>query len=232
MLNLLNRSIFFVVFSVAIVFSMNCKKDSRLPPCKGQVIEYEGETYYAVEIGNQCWMDRNLNVGISIDSSQSAENNGTIEKYCYSNIDENCEIYGGLYTWWEMMQHTPGQRGQGICPPGWVVPWEDDLWQLIDHLGGRVPAGGELKETGFTHWKPPNEGATNSTGFSALPGGRLQYYGDGSYAWLGERANIWTSSTPWEPYAWSYNLFYDSDSLGMVYSTHKYNALSVRCIRE
>jgi uncharacterized protein (TIGR02145 family) len=231
MFKLLIRWIFYLALLMVLDLSIHCKKDSSPPPCIGQVIEYEGETYNAVEIGEQCWLDRNLNVGVRIDSSQDAVDNGIIEKYCYRDLEENCNVYGGLYKWWEMMQHQGGQRTQGICPPGWLVPNEDDFWQLIDYLGGRVPAGGELKEVGFAYWNPPNEGATNSTGFTALPGGRLQYYGDGSYAWLGEEAHIWTSSS-WIQYAWSFKLWYDSDSSDTEYATHRHNALSVRCLRE
>jgi uncharacterized protein (TIGR02145 family) len=65
---------------------------------------------------------------------------------------------------------------QGVCPNGCHLPSDAEWKQLIDYLGGIGDAGGKLKESGFTHWSSPNTGATNETGFTALPGG-YRYYG-------------------------------------------------------
>jgi len=82
----------------------------------------DGKNYATVQIGTQCWMAQNLNVGTRIDGTATQANNGTIEKYCYSDNDANCTTYGGLYQWDEMMQYTTTQGVQGICPTGWHLP--------------------------------------------------------------------------------------------------------------
>ena len=67
----------------------------------------DSRVYKIVKIGNQWWMAENLNVGTSIESSKLSYENGIIEKYCYKDRDSMCGVYGGLYTWKEMMQYTP-----------------------------------------------------------------------------------------------------------------------------
>lgn len=67
----------------------------------------DSQIYKVVKIGQQWWMQENLNIGIRIDGTQDATDNGIIEKYCYNNIESNCEIYGGLYQWNEMMNYNP-----------------------------------------------------------------------------------------------------------------------------
>jgi len=82
-------------------------------------VTYGGKTYNSVIIGIQCWMTENLNIGIAILGSQDQTNNGNIEKYCYDNNSANCDVYGGLYQWAEMVQYStarptplPGTRRQ------------------------------------------------------------------------------------------------------------------------
>lgn len=127
--------------------------------------------YKTVRIGDQIWMAENLNIGTSLDLNQEQPISGNIGKYCY-----DCDIYGGLYTWHAMMQNGSSDTAmigttQGICPVGWHVPTYKEWQNLINYLGDN--ASGKLKETGTAHWVPPNTGATNETGFSALPGGAL-----------------------------------------------------------
>jgi len=76
-------------------------------PCPGiPTVTYQGQVYNTVLIGSQCWLKENLNVGTMINGSQNQTNNSTIEKYCYDNDPANCDEYGGLYQWDEMMQYT------------------------------------------------------------------------------------------------------------------------------
>jgi uncharacterized protein (TIGR02145 family) len=134
-----------------------------------------------VRIGTQIWMGENLNVGTRIDGSKDQTNNGISEKYCYNDVDYNCDIYGGLYQWNEMMQYNPAEdtgkvigTTQGICPDGWHIPIIKEWNNITIFLGGDSDAGGKLKEAGFAHWLAPNKGATNESGFTGLPGGYLQ----------------------------------------------------------
>jgi uncharacterized protein (TIGR02145 family) len=164
-----------------------------------------------VRIGTQVWMGENLNVGTRIDGSQSQTDNGITEKYCYNDINLNCDIYGGMYTWHEMMNYNPSDSGnigttQGICPDGWHIPTINEWNKLVDTiLGSHFVAGGKLKETGTVHWVSPNEGATNETGFTALPGGEMgrdDIYNpnpfDNIFGGLGTVANFWSSTIVFE----------------------------------
>jgi len=83
----------------------------------------DDQVYKVVKIGQQWWMQENMNIGTRIDGSQNAADNGTIEKYCYSDLVSNCNIYGGLYQWDEMMDYYPSDLGnpgitRGVCPVG------------------------------------------------------------------------------------------------------------------
>jgi len=59
----------------------------------------DGKTYNTVQIGDQCWFKENLNVGTRINGVQEQTDNSVIEKYCYADLESNCDIYGGLYQW-------------------------------------------------------------------------------------------------------------------------------------
>ncbi|MBU0764978.1 MAG: hypothetical protein KJ607_09105, partial [Bacteroidetes bacterium] len=104
----------------------------------------DSKSYNTVVIGSQCWMAQNLNIGTMINSSSGGQlqtNNGTIEKYCYSNNSANCTVYGGLYEWNEMMQYAASDAGnpgttQGICHSGWHLPTDPEWTELFDYLGG------------------------------------------------------------------------------------------------
>ena len=134
-------------------------------------VTYGGQTYSSVEIDDQCWMAENLNIGTRIDGDTDQTNNSTIEKYCYDDDTDNCDTYGGLYQWDEMMQYVTTEGTQGICPAGWHLPTDAEWTTLTNFLGGESVAGGKMKEEGLDHWQTPNTGATNSSGFTGLPGG-------------------------------------------------------------
>ena len=87
----------------------------------------DGQEYSTVQIGSQCWMAENLNIGIMIPGANTMGNNEEIEKYCYNNDESNCDIYGGLYQWNEMMQYTTTPGVQGICPTGLAFT---DRWRV------------------------------------------------------------------------------------------------------
>jgi uncharacterized protein (TIGR02145 family) len=101
-------------------------------PCPGApTVEYEGQVYNTIQIFSQCWLKENLNVGEMIPVTMEQSDNGTIEKYCYNNEPDSCAKYGGLYQWQEMMQYTAQQGAQGICPPGWHLP-TDEEWKVLE----------------------------------------------------------------------------------------------------
>jgi len=139
------------------------------------IMDQDKNYYGIVTIGTQTWLTENLNTGKQINISQEQKDNGIIEKWCY-----DCKIYGGLYTWDEAMQYYPPDDwniirpiAQGICPTGWHIPKDIDWSNLWDYFGHDMQeAANKLRETGTVHWHSPNDGATNETGFTALPAGK------------------------------------------------------------
>ena len=171
-------------------------------------VSYEGQAYHTVLIGEQCWLRENLNVGAMTDGTIEQSDNGTIEKYCYDNDPANCTIYGGLYGWSEAMQYVTTEGAQGICPADWHIPTDNEFKILEGTVDAVYPvgdpewdihgwrgfdAGSNLKETGSTHWTPPNEDATNSSGFTGLPGG-MRNYDDGGFDYLTIRSHFYSST--------------------------------------
>ncbi len=214
-------------------------------PCAGvPTVSYEGKTYNTVQIGVQCWFRENLNIGTKINGSLEQTNNSTVEKYCYNDLDSNCDVYGGLYQWGEMVRYLNGTSNstswnpipsnyvQGICPNGWHIPSRDEWLQLSDSYGGLGFSGGKLKEAGLSHWQSPNTGATNESGFTAIPGGHS--YPNGTFLYVGTNAYFWTSSehTPDSPsiFSWYYFPGYNYESLGQA-GYYKTYGFSVRCLK-
>ena len=221
---------------------VSCTTVADASPCPGvPTLTYGGQVYNTVMIGAQCWMRENLNIGTEILGSLDQTDNGTMEKYCYDDLTTNCEEYGGLYQWGEIVQYLNGASNtttwnpvptghvQGICPAGWHLPTYDEYTILTTYLGGTSVAGGKMKEIGYTHWSAPNTDATNESGFTALPGGsRLN---SGFFSALGSHASFWTTLTPHPESAWNIQLIYVS---GNVYdgNDYKVSGNSVRCVKD
>jgi len=212
-------------------------------PCLGTpTVDYEGQLYNTIQIFSQCWLKENLNVGLEIYGIQNQENNGIIEKYCYNDSPDSCAKYGGLYQWHEMMQTTNQQGAQGICPPGWHLP-TDEEWKVLEgavdsQYGIGDPewdiswgyrgydAGLNLKST--SGWAFNNNG-TDFFGFSGLPGG-LRANIDGHFYHLANRGFWWTSTRIDPNYVWLRSLDYSSTEVN-IYDNHNQVGQSVRCIR-
>lgn len=201
-------------------------------PCAGiSSIEYEGQTYNTIEIGEQCWLRENLNVGTRIDGSEEMSDNNTIEKYCYNNVSDNCDIYGGLYQWDEIMQYTTQVGTQGICPDGWHIPDNEEFLTLTTFLGGYSVAGGKMKETGLQHWNSPNEEATNESGFTALGAGFKEFYGD-TFRELGDSGRWWTSEAASGSNIRTWYLLNTTSSIYQSSMESKTKGISIRCIKD
>ena len=202
--------------------------------------------YNIVKIGDQIWMAENLEIGKIINFGSEETDNGVIEKYCYNNDPNNYKIYGGLYEEGEMMNYTYDntskhfghkfkEGAKGICPNGWHIPSKSEWDYLIKYLGGREIAGGKLKEAGNGHWSFPNTGATNESGFTALPGGGvfMEKYDDNI---VGKRAYFYTSTTdPAYDYGMYGNfmevLYYQYKSIDEDPVGDEGEVASVRCIK-
>ena len=199
-------------------------------PCPGlSTVTYGDKTYNTLKIGNQCWLKENLNIGIRINDNQEAQNDGLIEKYCYSNLESNCDIYGGLYQWAEMMNYTTISGVQGICPMGFHIPTQSDWNILTNFLGGSQIAGGKMKEQGFNHWLNPNANATNESGFSALPAGFRFHFN--TFTDINISNILWSSSEVSDLGSWAYKMEYNVGSLEQG-NDDKGNGMSVRCLKD
>ena len=192
----------------------------------------DGKSYLTVQIGSQCWMAENLNVGQRIDGVQDSQNNSIIEKYCYDNNEDNCNLYGGMYTWDEIMDHTTVEMTQGVCPKGWQT-LEMHLGmsqETADSVGWRgAGEGGKLKAPGTTYWDPPNRGATNSSLFTALPAGHLDP--DGNFSGIRYNTSYWTSTLIIDTQVWRRYLSADEHRISRLDGNREYGA-SVRCVED
>jgi uncharacterized protein (TIGR02145 family) len=193
-------------------------------------IFYSGQWYTTIQIGTQCWMAENLNVGTQIPGATGQSNNGVIEKHCYLNTADSCTVFGGLYQWNEMMAYSTVEGAQGICPSGWHIPSASQWNVLSDYLGGSSAAGGHIKATGYRYWKSPNTGATDSSGFSAYGGGTYRPAPYSYFYLIREGGIYWTSNTNGS-WAWRRDLWYTSTSLD-PYTCERFHSFSVRCIKD
>jgi len=195
------------------------------------VTDYDGNIYNVVQIGSQLWMNENLkttkyNDGTSIPlvTDNTAWSNLTTPGYCLYNNDASAykTTYGALYNWYTV------NTGK-LCPTGWHVPTDTEWKVLTNYLGGESVAGGKLKETGTTHWTSPNTGATNVSGFAALPGGYRNL--NGNFYTKGINATFWSSTEYLSGLAWHRELRYNNSAIHR-YNNYKENGFSVRCLRD
>jgi len=189
----------------------------------GSQITYSGKTYNTVQIGTQCWLRENLDVGTRINGSNNQTNNSTIEKYCYGDIDANCNTYGGLYQWNEAMQYvtTPGIKG--ICPEGWHIPTYAEFETLRTTVSNN---GNSLKAIG----QGTGSGAgTNTSGFTSLLAGFRYYYG--IFYFLGDYSFFWSSTEGYSNYAGFLGLNYTDSNITLYYDVKEYG-FSIRCVKD
>lgn len=150
----------------------------------------DGTVYKTVKIGEQVWMAENLRYLPAVTGplyGATASNRYYVYGYEGNSVTEakateNYKTYGVLYNW---------VAAKAACPAGWHLPTDEEWTQLTEYLGENG-AGGKLKATGTAFWNSPNTGATNRTGFSALPGGgRFSTY---SFNYIGDQGFWWTGS--------------------------------------
>ena len=214
------------------------------------VTDIDGNTYLPVTICGKTWTKSNLNVSKYNDGTPipqvtdpSAWAALTTGAWCYNNNDaSNGPIYGKLYNWYAVAGiydaaslSDPTLRKK-IAPIGWHMPTGAEWSSLISCLGGvkiggtdYSIAGGKMKETGTTHWQTPNTGASNSSNFTALPGGDRNYFGnfDGGSSTYGG----WWGSTDTGGFGYHTGIYYNSDNI--IYSgIGKGSGSSVRCIKD
>ncbi len=204
----------------------------------------DNKVYNWVKIGNQVWMAENLKYLPSVNQvADGSEDLAGSYYYVYdydgtdvnaAKATSNYTTYGVLYNWTAAMagsaSSTANPSGvQGVCPTGWHLPSDAEWTELTDYLGGISDAGGKLKETGTTHWYSPNTGATNETGFTALPGGNRS--NSGAFDTVGSNGYWWSATEFIATYAWYRNLYYIGSNVYRYYDG-KEVGFSVRCVRD
>lgn len=197
----------------------------------GNIQDVDGNEYRTFEIGQQVWMVDNLrtskyNDEMDIDHvTDPAAWSGLSEgAWCnHGNNISNDDIYGKLYNWYTV-------NSGKLCPVGWKVPTNADYEELVNLFGGPGFAGGKLKQKGNDLWALPNEGATNESGFTALPAGNVAV---GSFNGLGNDVTFWTSSAnPVDATsALVLYMLHTSDNAGHQ-SRLRTQGFSVRCIKQ
>ena len=208
----------------------------------GTVTDIDGNTYRTVKIGNQWWMAENLKVTLyrNGDPIPNVTDAGTwagltTGACCsYDNDDTYVETYGFLYNWFAV------DDSRIIAPEGWHVPTDEEWKELEMYLGMSqaeadaadwrgTDEGGKLKETGTTHWNAPNAGATNESGFFALPGGLRTLNGSFNNIW--HYAFFWSSTELNSSNAW-FRYLINSSAQVYRYSDYKNDGFSVRCVKD
>lgn len=229
------------ILFIASISIESCKKDDdddTPDPVEDptKVKDIDGNVYNVIQIGNQYWMKENLRVSkfrngnpITNRSDGIAWKKDTIPSlggggWCYFNNEQlNDAVYGKLYNYYAISDP------RNIAPEGWHVATEVDWKTLIHHLGDSTLVGGYLKEAGVAHWFSPNTGATNSSNFTGLPGGKRDHMGNFTHNTID--AFFWTTKSIDNDYALFYNLDFMISGV-YSYTALKKNGFSVRCVKD
>jgi uncharacterized protein (TIGR02145 family) len=218
-----------LIILVLIFTFLSCSKSGNSE--KSESIEdIDGNTYATIDIFNQVWLNSNLNVSryrngdpIPQVTDPTLWANLTTGAWCYYNNDPaNGSIYGKLYNWYAV------NDSRGLAPIGWHVPTDNEWTVLTTFLGGSFIAGGKMKAV--TLWNSPNTAATNSSGFTALPGG--SFYSGFSFP-FGVIGGWWSSSEEEDlplVAAWNRQLRYN-EGVAVKSGSYKTLGISVRCMK-
>jgi uncharacterized protein (TIGR02145 family) len=208
----------------------------------GIVTDIDGNVYRTVKIGNQWWMAENLKVthyrnnnSIPIVTNGAVWGGLTTGAYCDPNNNAGyVSTFGRLYNWYAV------NDSRKIAPAGWHVPSDDEWKQLEIYLGMNVAEldltgyrgtteGGALKDVGTTLWSSPNSGATNESGFSALPAGLRDYVGN--FYDMTNYGSFWSSTQSDGSSAWERHLYYSYPTI-YRFAYAKPFGFSVRCVKD
>jgi len=195
------------------------------------VTDIDGNVYNTVTIGTQVWMKENLKTtkyndgtAIPLVTDNIAWGNLTSPGYCWDKNDYATYgvTYGALYNWYAV------NTGK-LAPSGWHVATDAEWTTLTSYLGGESVAGGKLKESGITHWPTPNTGATNETGFTALPGGYRS--STGSFIEVGSSGYYYSTTALDASNAWFRSMYYNYNLVSRNNFSKK-SGFTVRCLKD
>jgi uncharacterized protein (TIGR02145 family) len=218
--------------------------------CPGMptITDPDGNTYYTIQIGDQCWMNENLKTTTYSNGTPIPHvpdpvewGNMTTGAYVwYENDTSMKDKYGGLYNWFTAIDNN------GLCPEGWHVPSNNEWTTLTDFLGGTIsptgnklkscrqvnsPLGGDCNTINHPYWNE-NEThyGTDDYGFSGLPGGLRN--NDGSFQSIGFGGYWWTSTENNQQHAWIRFLYFNIGAVGMSDFNEKLGGRSIRCLKD
>jgi len=187
-------------------YSVRCLRSPT--PCNGESsISYAGQNYNLAEIGDQCWIADNLNVGDMIDSSVDPSSS-SVEKWCYDNNSTSCTSQGGLYTWAEAMQLDPSCNNgscansinvnhQGICPAGYHIPTDVEIKTLEMSLGMTQEQANLVGVRGTDEGTQLKIGGTSGFGFRLAGYYSDSFYNSGSYGYMWSASEITNTNKAW-----------------------------------
>ena len=198
--------------------------------CGTSTVTFDGHDYSTVEIGSQCWFAENLRSEHYANGDAIPEvtdgvtwgNTSDGARVAYNNDAANVSTYGYLYNWFAV------DSDAGLCPGGWHVPSDGEWTELTDFLDGESVAGAQMKSSSSD---TPSWNGTNSSGFSALPGGYRYGYGNFSPSNNVGNNGYWWSASSDGGSAWNRALVSDSDYVYRNGYSRRYG-FSVRCVRD
>ena len=225
----------------------------------GVMTDDEGHTYGTVQIGGQCFMAENINIGtmLGAGTTEPTTTDNIIQKWCYNNLESNCVLYGGLYNWNEAMRGASFSGARGICPSGWHIPTDVEYNNLEKTVQGIINSPNAQYPCDFSvaGWRrcADNNGADSGGTYGA--GKSLKGVGIGSgnglgndlvgfngkltgarttsgtYYDLGATLNLWSSTPSGASNAW-YRTLYTSYSTVYRNTGARAYGFSVRCLRD
>jgi Fibrobacter succinogenes major domain (Fib_succ_major). len=227
-----------VTMGFLLMLTNSCKKDEVMT-----CTDADGYTYKTVTIGNQVWMAENLkttkyNNGDLIGTTTPDTLDILVEaspkyQWAYGGNESNVATYGRLYTWYAVTD------SRNVCPTGWHVPSDAEWHTLVLYLDPSASlsdqaeswiADDKLKESGTVHWQSPNSGATNETGFTALPGGIRNY--EGPFYLIGSIGEWWSSTEVSTSLAWGRHMYYENNSAVVRSDYYEQLGFSIRCLKD
>jgi uncharacterized protein (TIGR02145 family) len=217
--------------ATCLIILSSCHKDDDNQN-KATVTDVDGNVYHTVKIGTQVWMVENLKttkyrngdlIGTTTPETLEITNESKPKyQWAYAYNEDNIATYGRLYTWYAVTD------SRNLCPEGWYVSSEAEWMELETYIGDWYVDAVKLKEVGTEHWVGSNEGATNETGFTALPGGECE--SAHNFEWI-QYYGFWWTTTESGTYGNAIARLITGTEL-LTPDTQKYFGFSVRCLKD
>lgn len=228
-----NSTIYYFAIKAVNTYATVIGETKSFKTFEGSVSDIDGNVYKTVKIGDQVWMTENLRVTHYNDGSEipnvtdgNTWANLTNGAWCdYNNDPTLGKVYGHLYNWLTV-------DTKKLSPQGWHVPSYEESIALNSFIDAATGSG-KLREVGNAHWASPNTGATNETGFTALPNGLRSSDehngGVGNFGFLNAAATFWTSTEMQAGFAFDFCLYPEGITFGAIYNQYGFG---IRLIKD